>query len=105
MKETALDPCPVDTGSPLAIAAATAELAQADRLDGAGATLPRDHPAWQRDSCSVSARARAVLAHLSPLIVRVRTFWDHAVRTMVLGTGRLEVDPSGCYRLDRGARR
>jgi len=62
-------------------------------------TLPRDHPAWQRDILSVSARARAVVASLRPVVVRVLTFWDHVVRSINMGSRRLEVDPSGCYRL------
>jgi hypothetical protein len=62
-------------------------------------SLPRDHPAWQRDVLSVSARARAVLARLRPIAVRVLTFWDHAVRRAFAGGRRIEVDPSGCYRV------
>jgi hypothetical protein len=63
------------------------------------AALPRDHPAWQRDILSVSARARAVVAALRPVVVRALTFWDHAVRSVILGSRRVEVDPSGCYRV------
>jgi len=63
------------------------------------ASLPRDHPAWQRDILSVSARARAVVAALRPVVVRVLTFWDHVARSVSMGSRRLEVDPSGCYRL------
>ena len=63
------------------------------------ATLPRDHPAWQRDILSVSARARAVLAALRPVVVRALTFWDHVVRSVSVGPRRLDIDPSGCYRL------
>ena len=62
-------------------------------------TLPRDHPAWQRDVLSVSARARAVVAALRPVVVRVVSFWNHVVRSVSIGTRRVEVDPSGCYRL------
>lgn len=67
-------------------------------LDGA-ATLPRDHPAWQRDLLAVSSRARAVLAGLQPVIVRVLGFWDHLIRNVDVGPYRLEIDPSGSYRL------
>jgi hypothetical protein len=63
------------------------------------ATLPRDHPAWQRDVLSVSARARAVIAALRPAVVRALAFWDHVARAVNVGSRRLEVDPSGCYRL------
>jgi len=80
---------------PLSIAAANVPDVDADLH----ATLPRDHPAWQRDVLSVSARARAVVAALRPVVVRALTFWDHAVRAITVGARRLEVDPSGCYRL------
>ncbi len=80
---------------PLALTAAHVHDVDADLH----ATLPRDHPAWQRDILSVSARARAVVAALRPVVVRVLTFWDHLVRSINVGTRRVEVDPSGCYRL------
>ena len=63
------------------------------------ASLPRDHPAWQRDVVAVSARVRAIVAQLRPVVVRVLSFWDHAVRSVTIGGRRLEVDPSGCYRI------
>jgi hypothetical protein len=56
-------------------------------------------PAWQRDALAVSARVRALLQTLQPVVVRVLTFWDHAVRAIAVGGRRLEVDPSGCYRI------
>jgi len=62
-------------------------------------SLPRDHPAWQRDVLAVSARARELIARLRPVTVRVLTFWDHVLRGIVVGGRRIEVDPSGSYRL------
>lgn len=56
-------------------------------------------PAWQRDTLSVSARVRAILDGLRPVVVRVLSFWDHAVRAVRIAGRRLEVDPSGSYRL------
>ncbi|HEV2642080.1 MAG TPA: hypothetical protein VGT98_05215 [Candidatus Elarobacter sp.] len=81
--------------APLAIASAHV----ADTDAELHATLPRDHPAWQRDVLSVSARARAVVAALRPVVVRVLTFWDHAIRSINVGQRRIMIDPSGCYRL------
>jgi hypothetical protein len=81
----------------LPLAVTTAHLADVDAE--LHATLPRDHPAWQRDIMSVSARARAAVAALRPLAVRALTFWDHVVRSISIGARRVEVDPSGCYRL------
>jgi hypothetical protein len=62
------------------------------------ARLPNDHPAWQVDTLSISSRTRAFLTTLRPVVVAVVSFWDHAVRTLSLGTGTLSVDLSGCYR-------
>lgn len=57
-------------------------------------------PAWQRDAVAISTRVRALLAAVRPVVVRVRSFWDHAVRRVGLGAGRsIEVDASGSYRL------
>jgi hypothetical protein len=63
------------------------------------ASLPRDHPAWQRDVLGVSSRVRSLLAGLEPVVVRVLGFWDHVVRGISIGERYVEVDPSGCYRL------
>jgi len=63
------------------------------------ARLPTDHPAWQVDTFSISSRTRAFLTTLRPVVVAVVSFWDHAVRTLSLGTGTISVDLSGCYRL------
>lgn len=89
---TALEPQPL---APLAVAPARVADVDAELH----ATLPRDHPAWQRDVLSVSARARAIIAALRPVVVRVLTFWDHVVRSVNVGARRVEVDPSGCYRV------
>jgi len=63
------------------------------------ASLPRDHPTWQRDVLAVSSRVRATLATLRPLAVRVLSFWDHIVRAVKIGSRSIEIDPSGSYRL------
>ncbi len=61
--------------------------------------LPGDHPAWQRDVLSLSSRARAVVAALRPLVVKVLTFWDHRFGDIIIGARTFGVDASGCYRL------
>jgi hypothetical protein len=92
MNETA----PVVVGAePLALAAFPVD---ADADIGA-ATHPADHPRWQRDVVSISARARTVLAQLKPVALRVLSYWDHRVREIALGGRRLAVDPAGSYRL------
>jgi len=65
----------------------------------AAPSLPGGHPTWQRDVLAVSARVRAIVAALRPVVVRVLTFWDHVVRSINIGSRRIEVDPSGSYRL------
>jgi len=67
---------------------------------GGGHRLPGDHPAWMRDTLSLSARARALLAKVKPVAIRVIAAWEHRARTIVLGRSRLSVDASGSYRLD-----
>jgi hypothetical protein len=62
-------------------------------------SLPNDHPSWQRDVVSISTRARAVIAALRPVVIRVRSFWDHRVSEIRIGSLTLGVDASGSYRL------
>ena len=64
-------------------------------------SLPRDLPPWARDAIAISQRARDLLARVRPAIVRVFTFWDHRVRTAVVAGRRLDIDPSGSYRVAR----
>lgn len=64
------------------------------------ALLPRDHPQWVKDTLSVSNRARELLARLRPVVVKILTFWDHRVRSVLVGNSRVSVDPSGSYRIE-----
>lgn len=61
--------------------------------------FPSDHPQWQRDVVSISARARAVIANVVPTAVRTLSYWDHRIREIAFGARTLSVDPAGCYRL------
>jgi hypothetical protein len=98
MKDAAAPGPPLDP-APLAILPpAPASPPVADSAFDAPATLPRDHPAWQRDVLAVSSRVRAIIARMRPVAVRVLTFWDHAVRRVLVAGRSVEVDPSGCYR-------
>ena len=65
-----------------------------------GNQLPSDHPPWSKDTLSLSARARALLARLRPVVISVMSFWDHRVRQIFVGGRTLSVDASGSYRLD-----
>jgi len=60
--------------------------------------LPRDHPKWARDAVTISQRAREIIARLRPVVVRILTFWDHRVRSALIGGARVSIDPSGSYR-------
>lgn len=62
-------------------------------------SLPSDHPSWQRDVLSISTRARALIATLRPLAIKVLSFWDHRFGDITIGARTFGVDPSGCYRL------
>ena len=60
--------------------------------------LPRDHPKWVKDTLTVSGRARALIARLKPLAVRIFGFWDHRIRNIAVGGLKVGVDASGSYR-------
>lgn len=62
------------------------------------ALLPHDHPRWVKDAVAVSQRARELIAKLRPVVINVLAFWDHRLRSIMVGDRRVEVDPSGCYR-------
>ncbi len=68
-------------------------------IDPDGPPLPRDHPPWPRDAIALSNRARALFARAKPIVLRVLTFWDHRVRSILIAGRRVSVDPSGCYRI------
>lgn len=99
MKDAAAPGPPLDANALAILPLAVAPAHVIDVDPELHATLPRDHPAWQRDILSVSARARTAITALRPVVVRALTFWDHVVRSVGIGPRRLEVDPSGCYRL------
>jgi hypothetical protein len=65
-----------------------------------GNNLPGDHPAWSKDVLSLSARFRVLIAQIKPVVIRVLTFWDHRVRSIMVCGRRLGVDASGCYRME-----
>ena len=71
-----------------------------DPDDMLGHALPSDHPAWMKDTLSLSQRARVLFAKLKPVVVKVYRFWDHRVRSAVVAGRRLSVDASGSYRVD-----
>ncbi|MFY9781754.1 MAG: hypothetical protein WAJ85_14735 [Candidatus Baltobacteraceae bacterium] len=71
-----------------------------DPDDMLGNALPSDHPAWMKDTLSLSQRARLLFTRLKPAVVTVLRFWDHHVRSIVVGGRRLSIDASGSYRVD-----
>jgi hypothetical protein len=89
---------PQPTGAPLAAPPALPVLLDPDVE--VGNYLPSDHPAWTKDALSLSQRARALLGRIKPLVIRVLTFWDHRVRSILVGGRTLSVDASGSYRLE-----
>lgn len=83
---------PLAGSAPVAPHAADEEL-ETDRL-------PREHPRWVKDAPAVSQRARALLAALRPIALRVLSFWDHHMRAIRIGDRELTIDSSGSYRLE-----
>ncbi|HTA38349.1 MAG TPA: hypothetical protein VK760_04710 [Candidatus Acidoferrales bacterium] len=77
---------------PIVPAAADAELGSD--------SLPHEHPRWVKDSLAVSQRARALVARLRPVAIRILTFWDHRIRCAFVGGFNVRIDPSGSYRID-----
>jgi hypothetical protein len=65
-----------------------------------GSKLPADHPPWAKDVLSLSARFRGFMAQVKPAAIRVLTFWDHRIRSIMVCGRRLSVDASGCYRAE-----
>jgi hypothetical protein len=64
------------------------------------ATLPREHPAWHRDSAELSDRALEAAGRIAVVVLQVFGFWDHAVRSLTFGAQRVLIDASGSYRLE-----
>ncbi len=93
---TATDPAALAAGFPVSPPLALA----IDPDLEPGHRLPPEHPAWSRDAIALSARARALLTRLRPVVVRVIAAWEHRVRSILVSGRRLSVDPSGCYRVD-----
>jgi hypothetical protein len=62
--------------------------------------LPHDHPRWVKDAVAVSQRAREIIARLRPVAIRVLSFWDHRIRSVIIGGRCVNIDPSGSYRVD-----
>jgi hypothetical protein len=64
------------------------------------ALLPHDHPQWMKDALSVSNRARELISQLKPIVIRVLSFWDHRIRSAIVGGSHVTIDPSGSYRAE-----
>ncbi len=96
------DPIGAGAGIPLAnlpSPGAVAPVAFDPESEG-GPQLPGDHPAWARDRLAISFKARELLARLKPIVLQVRSFWDHHVRSIPVGGRRVSIDSSGSYRLE-----
>jgi hypothetical protein len=97
-------PTLADNGSAVGAAPARPFAAPVGNVDpddrsGNGPALPADHPAWARDALSISQRARALLARVKPVVVRVIAFWEHRVKSIAIGGRTLSIDASGSYRV------
>ncbi|MGH7736760.1 MAG: hypothetical protein ACREMP_02645 [Candidatus Tyrphobacter sp.] len=62
--------------------------------------LGRGHPKWVRDGASISQRAKAILARLRPIAIRVLHFLDHRLRSIVIAGRTVRIDASGSYKVE-----
>lgn len=62
--------------------------------------LPHGHPKWVQDGVSVSQRGRDLVVRLKPAAMRILRFWDHGLRSVVIGGRHVCVDASGSYSAD-----
>ncbi|MBV8149061.1 MAG: hypothetical protein JO092_08225 [Candidatus Eremiobacteraeota bacterium] len=62
--------------------------------------LSHDHPRWVSDAVAISKAARELVAKLRPILIAVRTFWDHRLRCIAVAGRRVGVDASGSYRIE-----
>lgn len=101
---TRLDPDPAPGTAPLPAPLPFPPAGIVNPLDpddrSGGHALPGDHPAWMRDALSISQRARALLAKVRPVAIKVIVAWEHRLRSIVIGGHVLSVDASGSYRLN-----
>jgi len=94
-------PAPIGVATDAALAAAPPLPIAVDADDRwGGHALPNDHPAWMKDTLSISHRARGLLAKVKPAFVAVVACWQHRVRSILVAGRRVTVDASGSYRLD-----
>jgi hypothetical protein len=62
--------------------------------------LGQDHPRWPSDAVALSKAARELVAKLRPVVIAVRSFWDHRLRYVAIGGLRIGVDAGGSYRIE-----
>jgi hypothetical protein len=74
-----------------------APVAETDLYPG---LLPQDHPRWVSDAVAISKAARELVAKLRPVLVAVRSFWDHRLRCIAIAGRRIGIDVSGSYRIE-----
>lgn len=99
LRRVDLEERPISLAAALGLSKSEPIVAAVNEAEPDTALLPHDHPAWVKDSLSVSQRARTLLAKIVPVALRVLTFWDHRVRSTTIAGQRLSIDPSGSYRL------
>jgi hypothetical protein len=100
LRHVELDEAPANL--PLAVGASRSEAIVPIVAEGELETAlqPHDQPRWVKDAVAVSQRAREIIANLRPAAVRVLCFWDHRIRSIAVAGRCVQVDPSGCYRVE-----
>jgi len=93
------DEAPALGAARLDLAAAQPVVTEAARAENDASELPADHPHWVKDAVAISRAARAFVARLRPIAIRVLTVWDHHFRAIAVAGQRVSVDASGSYRI------
>jgi len=68
--------------------------------DAHAGVLSHDRPRWPPDAIAISKAARELVSRLRPVVIAVKSFWDHRLRCIAIGGRRVSVDVSGSYRLE-----
>jgi hypothetical protein len=99
LRRIELDETPAALGARLEAGRSEAIVPAVAEAELETALLPQDHPRWVKDAVAVSQRARELIGKLRPVVVHVLSFWDHRIRSIMVGNRCVAVDPSGCYRV------
>lgn len=88
------------TAPPVDVSRAEALMPAVIEAENQSGFLPGDHPRWVSDAVAISRAARRLVAKLKPVLLVVRSMWDHPLRCVAIAGRRVSVDASGSYRIE-----